>query len=127
MTVLRERMITAMQMHGYSPRTQERDIGAVRDLAKHTRRAPDTLAPEDLRAYFEHLVVERQLAPASIRLAYHGIRFLYLEVLAWPALDLEVTLPKRPRRIPELLTGAAVAAILAACTNARHHMMLTLR
>ena len=63
--------------------------------------------------YFEHLVLERQLAPASVRLIYSGVRFLYLQVLAWPALELDVTLPKRPQRIPGLLTRAEVAAILA--------------
>jgi integrase/recombinase XerD len=125
MTELRQRLITAMRMHGFSLRTHESYIAAVRDLARFTRRAPDTLTREDLRAYFEHLVTERHLAPASVRLAYHGIRFFYLEVLAWPALDLEVTLPKRPQRIPGLLTRAAVAAILAACPNARHRTMLT--
>jgi integrase/recombinase XerD len=125
MAELLQRLITAMQMHGFSPRTHDSYIAAVRDLAKFTGRAPDTLTRADLRAYFEHLVTQRQLAPASIRLAYHGIRFFYLEVLAWPALDLEVTLPKRPQRIPGLLTRTSVAAILAACTNARHRTMLT--
>ena len=56
---------------------------------------------------------------------YNGIRFLYLKVLGWPTVDLEVTLPKRPQRIPELLTRGAVAAILAACDNPRYRMMLT--
>ena len=62
-------------------------------------------------------MLERQLAPASVRLIYNGIRFLYLQVLAWPAVDLEVTLPKRPQRIPALLTRAEVAAILGACAK----------
>ena len=69
---------------------------------------------------------KRKLAPASVRLSYNGIRFLYLQVLDWPALDLEVSLPKRPQRIPGLLTRAEVAAILAACPNARYRAMLTL-
>ena len=69
--------------------------------------------------YFEHLVVQRRLAPASVRLMYNGIRFFYLKVLSWPTVDLEVTLPKRPQRIPELLTRGAVAAILAACNDPR--------
>ena len=84
MTALRQRMIAAMQMHGFSARTHESYLSAVRGLAKFTRRAPDTLQPADLKGYFEHLVRERQLAPASVRLAYNGIRFLYLQVLACP-------------------------------------------
>ena len=126
MTSLRERMITAMQMRGFSPRTHASYLDAVRGLAKYTHRAPDTLGRGDLKDYFEHLVTKRKLAPASVRLSYNGIRFLYLQVLDWPALDLEVSLPKRPQRIPGLLTRAEVAAILAACPNARYRAMLTL-
>nr|WP_274600160.1 site-specific integrase [Halorhodospira abdelmalekii] len=88
-------MIAAMHMHGFSAHTHESYLAAVRGLAKYTRRSPDTLKPADLKRYFEYLVRERQLAPASVRLAYNGIRFFYLQVLAWPAVDLEVTLPKR--------------------------------
>jgi site-specific recombinase XerD len=119
-------MTTAMQMHGFSPRTHQSDLAAVADLAKYHRRAPDALAPADLKRYFEHLVVERRLAPASVSLAYNGIRCLYRTVVGWPAVDLEMTLPKRPQRIPELLAREEVAAILGACTNPRHRIMLEL-
>lgn len=91
MTPLRQQMITAMQMHGFSPRTRENDLAAVRDLAKFTRRSPDLLANADLTCNFEHLVVQRRLAPASVRLMYNGIRFFYLKVLGWPTVELEVT------------------------------------
>jgi integrase len=126
MSPLRQQMVKAMQMHGFSQRTHESYVAAVLGLAKFAGRSPDTLQPSDLHAYFEHLVVERRLAPASVRLAYHGIRFLYLEVLNWPAVDLEVVLPKRPQRIPALLTREEVAAILDACADARYRMMLTI-
>jgi len=125
MTPLRERMSKAMRMHGFSPRTHESYLAAVSGLARFTRRSPDTLTQGDLQRYFEHLTLERQLAPASVRLAYNGIRFLYLQVLAWPAVDLEVTLPKRPQRIPALLTRGEVAAILDACDKPRYRTMLT--
>jgi integrase/recombinase XerD len=126
MTPLRQRTIKAMQMRGFSPRTHDSYLGAVRGLAKYTRRAPDALSGADVQRYFEYLVTERKLAPASVRLAYQGIRFLYREVLGWPALDLEVALPKCPQRIPGLLTRAEVASILDACTDARYRTMLAL-
>jgi len=126
MTSLRERMITAMQMRGFSPRTHSSYLDAVRGLAKFTRRPPDTLGRGDLKDYFEHLVTRRKLAPASVRLSYNGIRFLYLHVLDWPLVDLDLALPKRPQRIPALLTRAEVAAILDACPDTRYRTMLTL-
>ncbi len=126
MTSLRERMITAMQMRGFSPRTHSSYLDAVCGLAKFTRRPPDTLGRGDLKDYFEHLVTRRKLAPASVRLSYNGIRFLYLHVLDWPLVDLDLALPKRPQRIPALLTRAEVAAILDACPDTRYRTMLTL-
>ena len=60
----------------------------MRGLAKYTHRSPDSLSHEDLRGYFQYLVTERHLAPASVRLSYNGIRFLYLQVLDWNTLDL---------------------------------------
>jgi integrase/recombinase XerD len=126
MTPLRAKMIETLTMHGYSPRTHESYLAAVRDLAKYTRRSPDTLSAADLQRYFMHLVLERKLAPATVRLAYNGIRFLYLKVLDWPALELEVTLPKKPQKIPELLTRAEVARIINACTDLRYRTMLLL-
>ena len=66
------------------------------------------------------------MAPASCRLYLNGIRFLYLEVLKRPSLELEINLPKLPQKIPELLTSSEVRRLLNACTNPKHRMALTL-
>lgn len=125
MTPLRADMIKAMQMHGFSPRTHESYLRAVNDLARYVRRSPDSVSMEELKGYFEYLVTERKLAPASVRLSVNGIRFLFVEVLN-TSFELDITLPKRPQRIPALLTRAEVAQILAACSHPRYRMMLTL-
>jgi len=49
--------------------------------------------------------------------AVHGIRFLYLQVLDWPGFDVDIPIPKKAQRIPELLTRAEVRRILTACAN----------
>ncbi len=53
MTPLRERMIRAMHMHGFSPRTHESYLAAVTGLARFSRRSPDTLSKADLARYFD--------------------------------------------------------------------------
>jgi hypothetical protein len=87
MAPLRQQMITAMQMHGFSPRTHESYLAAVRHLAKFAPRFQDILAHADLTRYFEPLVMQRTLAPA-MRLMHNGIRFFFLKVLGWPTVDL---------------------------------------
>ena len=126
MTPLRQAMIKAMQMRGFAERTHQSYLAAVTDLARYTRSSPDCLSAAEVNGYFEHLVIERELAPASCRLYFNGIRFLYVEVLDWAPAALSIALPKRPQRIPQLLNHAEVARILGTCKDFRYRQMLTL-
>ena len=126
MTPLRQAMIRAMQVRGFSARTHKSYLAAVTDLARYCRRSPATLEVEDLCRYFEHLAIERQLSAASCRLALNGIRFLYLDVLKREAFDVPIPVPKKPQRIPELLSRAEVARIIAVCSDRKYQTMLLL-
>jgi integrase/recombinase XerD len=124
MTPLRGAMITAMQQRGFSPRTCESYLYAVQQLAAYYHRCPDRISAGQLRGYITYLATERKLAPASCRLYFNGLMFLYREVLQRNTDDLGVVLPKRAQRIPELLTRAEVAALLGACAHPMHRSML---
>jgi len=45
-------MIQDMQLRGFSPRTQESYVRAVRKLAEHYHKSPDLITDEELREYF---------------------------------------------------------------------------
>ncbi len=124
MTPLRQKMMDAMQVRGFSVRTHESYLAAVSDLARYFHRPPDQLNVDELQAYFLYLVKERGLSGASCRLYLNGIRFLYLQVLNWSSFDIQLQVPKAAQRIPELLTRAEVGQILSACRNPKHRMLL---
>jgi integrase len=117
-------MIGAMRQRGFSVRTHKSYLTAVRDLARYYRRSPDKLHADELQGFFNYLAQERNLSAASCRLYLNGIRFLYLQVLKWPSFDVQLIVPKRPQRIPELLTRQEVRRILEACSNPKHRMLL---
>ena len=125
MTKLRQQMIEAMRQRGYSVRTHQAYIAAVRGLAGYYHRSPDRLSVEEVKEYFRHLAVERGLSGSSCRQHLHAARFFYQQVLGRNDFELSVPLPKRAQRIPELLTRAEVAGILDACYNPKHRMLLT--
>lgn len=125
MTLLREKMIDAMLVRGFSSRTQRSYLDAVTQLAMYYHDSPETLTTNQLQDYFLYLVKQRQLSAASCRLYLNGIRFLYLQVLGWSECDIELHTPKRPQRIPELLSQREVACILSACKNDKHRTLLT--
>lgn len=124
MTPLRQQMIDAMQVRGFSPRTHESYLFAVSALANHYHRSPEHIGIDELKDYFVYLVKERDLSAASCRLSLHAIRFLYLQVLEWSTFDVPLPVPKRPQKIPELLTRAEVARILSAPDNLKHRTLL---
>jgi len=125
MTPLRQKMIDAMQVRGFSVRTHQSYLSAVTDLSRYYKRSPDTLSVAELQDYFLYLVKERKLSGASCRLFLNGIRFLYLQVLGWGEFNVTIHIPKRPQRIPELLSRKEVAKILDACKNEKHRAMLS--
>lgn len=126
MTMLRQKMIRAMRQRGFSSRTHDSYLYAVTGLARYWRLPPDQLDVAQVQRYLEYLVQERELAPASCRLQKNGIRFFYLHVLGREDSDFALLTPKRPQRIPELLTRQDIRRIFAACTNDKHHMILAL-
>ncbi|WP_456371776.1 tyrosine-type recombinase/integrase [Thiolapillus sp.] len=124
MTPLRQQMIDAMQQRGFSPRTHQSYLAAVSALAKYFHTPPDQLQQTQIQEYFVYLVKERHLSAASCRLYLNGIRFLYLQVLQQPEFEVPIQLPKRPQKIPELLTRQEVKQIIDACPNPKHRMLL---
>ena len=126
MSPLRQHMIDAMLLHGFAARTQSSYLSSVKMLAKHYHQSPDNLSPEQIHHYFLYLVKDKALSPASCRLHLNALQFLYVKVLhcAWFK-SLQIVLPKKPQRIPELLSREEVARILAACTNEKHQALLS--
>ena len=52
MTALRQKMIEAMQLAGFSERTQQSYLRGVRQLAEHYMKSPDQISEEEIRQYF---------------------------------------------------------------------------
>lgn len=126
MTPLRQKMIDQMLLHGFAERTKSTYLSAVTHLAKYYHQSPDALSIDQIQDYFLYLIKERGLSPASCRLCFNALKFLYVEVLkqAWFN-EMNLVLPKKEQRIPELLSREEVARILSACRNRKHHALLS--
>ena len=124
MTQLREQMIDAMKVRGFSTNTHKSYLAAIRDLAKYYHLPPDQLNTDQLQGYFLYLVKERGLSDASCRLYRNAIRFFYLQVLLQKRFDVTLHVPKRAQRIPELLQRKEISRIIQACTNRKHRTLL---
>jgi len=76
-------MIGELRLRNRSQRTIDSYVGWVYQLAKHYRASPDTLSVDQIRGFLLHLAVERDLAPATVNVAFNALVFLYREVVGW--------------------------------------------
>ncbi len=104
-------MTEDMQLAGYSARTQEAYVGAVRQVFDHFQWTPAQLTEEQLREYFLYLANERKVSRATATIAICGVKFFFERTLKreWTALELI-----RPRRekLPVVLSREEVRRIL---------------
>ncbi len=112
MTELRRRMIADLQLAGYSEKTQQSYLMAVRGLAKYYRRSPDQLTEEEVRAFFLHLINERKAAASTVRIYLYGIKFFFTKTLQreWAFLDL--VRPAKRKKLPVVLSQTEIQTIL---------------
>jgi integrase/recombinase XerD len=125
MTPLRQRMIDAMVLRGFTPRTQEAYCAAVGALARHYGHSPDTLGTEQLQSYLLHLITEKKLAYASVNQASCAFRFLFGTVLRQPEVHLDIPMAKVPKRLPQILAREEVTRLIDAAATLRGRTLLT--
>jgi integrase/recombinase XerD len=116
MTPLRQRMLEDMQLKGFSARTQEAYVAAVRQLAQHFHRSPDQIGEEDLRQYFLYLTQEKKVARATATIALCGIKFFFRITLGRAFTVLTLVRPPRQFKLPVVLTREEVGLILRGVT-----------
>jgi len=112
MTPLRQRMTEDMQLAGYSSKTQQAYVGAVRQLFAHFNCTPAQLTEEQLREYFLYLANERKVSRPTATIALCGIKFFYERTLQREWTTLGLIRPRPEKKLPVVLSRDEVRRIL---------------
>lgn len=126
MTFLRRQMIEDMQIRNLAVNTQESYVRQVSRFARHFKKSPELLGPEQIRAYQVYLAKEKKLSTGSIAIAIAALRFLYRVTLKkdWSFADL-IPAPKVPKKLPIVLSPEEVVQFLRLVWNRKHRTILT--
>jgi integrase/recombinase XerD len=124
MTPLRQRMIEDMEIRNLSPNTQLSYLQQVSSFAKYCQRSPEVVGPEEIRAYQVYVTTERKLAPGSLCIIASALRFLYKVTLKREWVDAEIPLPKKPFKLPVILSREEVAHFLGSIASFKHRTIL---
>jgi site-specific recombinase XerD len=118
-------MEQALVVRGLSERTGRIYLRHVEGLTRHYGRAPDTLTIAEIEAYLAHLRQVRRFTLDSLATVVTGLRFFYEVTLGRPRADFGIPAPKRPSKLPVVLSRAEVARLLAQSAHRRDRMLLT--
>ncbi len=124
MTPLRQRMLEDMSIRNLAENTQSAYLQQVAAYARYFGCSPDQLEPEAVRTYQLYLMEVRALTPSSICVATGALRFLYKVTLKRTWAVEEIPMPKRPRKLPEILSPEEVRHFLDAIINHKHRAIL---
>ncbi len=124
MTELRKRP-ESLQLQGYSERTQEAYVRAVRQLAQHYHKSPDLITEGELRQYFLYIKNVKNYSRASSTIAICGIKFFYEKTLNREFTTLKLVRAPREKKLPVILSVEEVLAILGRVRLPRYRVCLS--
>jgi integrase/recombinase XerD len=113
MTPLRQRFLDDLHLRNYAARTIEAYVSAVARFARHFRRSPDQLGPEEIRAFQLHLL-QKQASWSQFNQVVCALRLFYAVTLGQPNVVEQIPYGKRPRTLPSVLSPEEVLRLIEA-------------
>ena len=104
-----------MRVQHYAIRTEQAYVEWIkRFILFHKKRHPDEMGESEIAAFLTHLVVDRNVAPATQGQALNALIFLYRKVLNRPMGEIPgIVRSKKKVKVPVVLTQLEVANLLS--------------
>jgi len=96
------------------------------DLLTFCKKDPRMVREADIRDYIQYLLEQRQVSGSTARLALNALKFYYFRIQKRKFNFFLNHLPKRPKRLPVVLSKQEVGRLLAAVKNQKHKLILSL-
>ena len=117
-------MSADLKIGGYSASTQKIYLLYARQFAKHFMRSPAQMGVEEIRNFMLYLVDERKVSRETMRQVRAALTFLYSITLARPTEVEHLPVQRRQKRLPVILSGTEVGAVLAAVRGDKYRAIL---
>lgn len=124
MTELSKRFIKDMQLRNFSERTIEAYELAVRQLAVHFNKAPDTITEQELKEYFIYNRNVRKWSRAASTISICGIKFFFIHTLGKEWTTFKLVRPPKEKSLPEILSINEVKKIFSHIKMEHHKICL---
>jgi len=111
---IRERMAADLVLAGLAKSTRNSYLRCARAFVKHFMYSPDNMGERHVRQFLLHLAKERQVAVGTYLVYLGAVKFLYRVTLAKPSVVDSIPWPRKPRRLPDVMTRDEVRRVIEA-------------
>lgn len=109
-----DRFQNTIRLHGLSYATEKTYVYWVRFYIRYgNKRHPDELGEKEVADFLSFLALDRNVAPATQRIALNALVFLYRKFLGRDEFDLEYRYAKPQRRIPTVFSEAEAQRVIS--------------
>lgn len=122
MSQLRQMMMHDLEHARLAKDTQGRYLGTIERLAAFHQQSPGALTQDDIRAFVDHLE-KSGIGPSRLSQHFGALQFLYRKTLARPAIVSFITRPRRPKRVPTVISAEEVELILKAFEKPKYRVL----
>jgi site-specific recombinase XerD len=118
-------MIEDLRIRNYSPRTIEAYVGCVAAFAKHFKKSPELLGPEEIREYQVFLVEVKKASWSLFNQSVCALRFFYNQTLKKDWVVEQLRFARGQKKLPAVLNQDEVARLLDAAGSLKSRAILS--
>ncbi len=118
-----QKMKFEMELRGLSPQTQKHYLCHLKQLEKHFDKSAFQLSPDELK-YYLHYRIKSGLSYSNINISCNAFRLFFNKVLNYNWSDDVIVRPKRPKKLPCVLSKDEILSITDQVLNIKHKMIL---
>lgn len=113
-----------LRLRNYSHRTRDAYLGCLRAYLKKSKAISQHCDSQDIHNFLLGLF-DGGSAAQTVTLHFHAIRFYYYDVLG-ESIHIPWKTPKRPQRLPVILSRDEIESLLNMVKNKKHYLLLAL-
>ena len=112
-----------MELRGLSPQTQRHYLSHLRQLEKYHDKPAVQLSPDELKHYL-HYRIKAGLSYSNVNISCNAFKLFFNKVLNYNWSDDVIIRPKRPKKLPCVLSKDEILSITDQVVNLKHKTIL---
>ncbi|KYF55083.1 hypothetical protein BE08_01360 [Sorangium cellulosum] len=117
-------MAEDLKLRRYKPSTCDNYLRCARAFVAYHRKPPQQMGLDEVRAFLLYLAEQRKIAEATQHQYVAALKFLYATTLGRPEVAVAIPWPKVPQKLPPVLSGTEVEALLNAIGSVKHRTIV---